>query len=330
MNPQQLQLLQLLASANTVSGQQLGAALGISRNAVWKHLQKLREIGLEIKAVSGSGYQLLTPLELFDKKRILALIAQHSLQLPGQLILKLTTESSNDDLNNLPRDQHHGSVVIAEHQSAGRGSRGRTWVSPFGRNIYLSMGWEFQHGINQVAGLSLLTGLAVVEALTTFQINDARLKWPNDILRGPDTALAKLGGCLVEINGDIAGPCQATIGIGLNLRLADSSQIDQSWADLRDHQNLSRNALVAEIISQLLRFLPIFSNQGLQPFIYDWNKHHAYAGKLVHLAGPETNISGIATGIDEQGGLLVSNKTGETTIHSGEVSLFPINTHPQN
>ncbi|MCF6225910.1 MAG: bifunctional biotin--[acetyl-CoA-carboxylase] ligase/biotin operon repressor BirA [Xanthomonadales bacterium] len=330
MNPQQLQLLQLLASANTVSGQQLGEVLGISRNAVWKHLQKLRKLGLEIKAVSGSGYQLLSPLELFDKDRILALIAQNSLQLPGQLILKMTTESSNDDLNNLPHDQHHGSVVIAEHQSAGRGRRGRTWVSPFGRNIYLSMGWEFQHGINQVAGLSLLTGVAVVKALRTFQVKDTQLKWPNDILRGSDTALAKLGGCLVEVNGDIAGPCQATIGIGLNLRLADSSQIDQSWVDLRDHESLSRNALVAEVISQLLQLLPVFSAQGLQPFIHDWNKYHAYAGKLVQLTGPETNISGIATGIDEQGGLLVSNKTGQTTIHSGEVSLFPINTHPQD
>lgn len=322
MNPQQLQLLQLLANATTVSGQQLGSTLGISRNAVWKHLQKLRELGLEINAVSGSGYQLLTPLELFDKERIRTAIAQNSLRLPGQLILQMISTSTNDDLNNLPKQHHHGSAVIAEYQSAGRGRRGRTWVSPFGRNIYLSMGWEFQHGINQLAGLSLLAGLAVINALRTFQVNDAKLKWPNDILRGSNTALAKLGGCLVEINGDIAGPCQATIGIGLNLRLTDTVQIDQSWADLRDRQDISRNLLVAEIICQLLQLLPVFSSQGLKPFIPDWNHYHAYANQQVQLTGPETDLSGIAMGIDEQGGLLLSNKAGLSTIHSGEVSLF--------
>lgn len=330
MNPQQLQLLKLLANTKTISGQQLGAALGISRNAVWKHLQILRKLGLEINAVPGRGYHLLTPLELFDKEHILAAITQNSLRLPGQLILQMTTASTNDDLNKLPQQQQHGSIVIAEYQSAGRGRRGRNWVSPFGRNIYLSMGWEFQYGINQVAGLSLLAGLAVVEALRAFQVNDARLKWPNDILRGPDAALAKLGGCLVEINGDIAGPCQATIGIGLNLRLADTTQIDQNWVDLRDHHDISRNALVAEIISRLLQLLPVFSTQGLQPFIHDWNHYHAYAGKRVQLSGPETDISGIATGIDEQGGLILRNKAGHTTIHSGEVSLFLKNTATPN
>lgn len=321
MNPQQLKLIHLLADAEVISGEQLGTVLGISRNAVWKHLQKLRGLGLEIQAIAGRGYQLQAPLELFSKKAILAGLQQQSLQLPGHLLIQAETESSNDDLKNLPPEQQHGSVIIAEYQSAGRGRRGRSWVSPFGRNIYLSMGWEFQHGVNQLTGLSLLTGLIVVEALASFGITDACLKWPNDILRGQPPTLAKLGGCLVEIGGDIAGPCQATIGIGLNLRLADDIEIDQSWADLRDRGDISRNALVAEIIARLLKALPVFSSRGLEPFIDDWNRLHAYAGESVRLSGPETNICGIAMGIDQYGALLLQQAESVKTIHSGELSL---------
>lgn len=321
MNPQQIKLIHLLAGAEAVSGEQLGTALGISRNAVWKHLQKLRQLGLEIQAIAGRGYQLQAPLELFNKETIHAALQQHSLQLPGRLIIQAETESSNDDLKNLPPEQQHGSVIIAEYQSAGRGRRGRTWVSPFGRNIYLSMGWEFQHGVNQLAGLSLLAGLTVVEALASFGITDTRLKWPNDILRGKAPALAKLGGCLVEISGDIAGPCQATIGIGLNLRLPDDIDIDQSWADLRDRSDISRNTLVAEIIARLLQALPVFSSRGLEPFIEAWNQYHAYAGETVHLCGPDTSMTGVALGIDKHGALLLQDESGIKTIHSGEISL---------
>ncbi len=321
MNLQQLKLLELLADARIVSGEQLGITLGISRNAVWKHLQQLRKLGLEIESVSGRGYQLQTPLELLDKALILDALDQQSIKLPGELILQTQTGSTNDDLNKLSSAQQHGSVILAEYQSAGRGRRGRSWVSPFGHNIYLSMGWQFEHGVSQLAGLSLLAGLCIIRALHTFALNDVGLKWPNDVLRRKGSAYAKLGGCLIEINGDVTGPCQATIGLGLNLKLPDQVEIDQSWTDLSDHSEISRNALVAEIISQLLKVLPVFSTQGLGPFVEEWNQYHAYAGETVSLSGPQLEITGTAIGINPQGAILLQNKGEIETIHSGEISL---------
>ena len=109
-------------------------------------------------------------------------------------------------------------VCFAEHQSAGKGRRGRQWVSPFGSNIYMSILWRFQQdGIACTAGLSLAVGVAVIRALKTYGFNEVGLKWPNDIYcQGK-----KLGGILIEVSGEADGPCAVIIGLGLNLFLPE-------------------------------------------------------------------------------------------------------------
>ncbi len=321
MNPRQLEILKLLAPGEPISGEVLGEALGISRNAVWKHLSQFRQLGLEIQAIPGSGYQLSRPLELLDKASILQSLSNSGQTLPGDLLIKDSTGSTNDDLLKLALDQQHGCLILAEHQTAGRGRRGRSWVSPFGRNIYLSLGWKFDNSVSQLAGLSLLAGLVVVEVLATFGVSDARLKWPNDILRIKGKGFAKLGGCLVEIQGDIAGPCQVCIGIGLNFELPEGTQLDQEWIDLSDHQHLSRNKIIAEIILKLLQVLPQFSTSGLAAFTARWNALHAFADRQIIINSGNTRHQGLAKGIDEQGALLLECHTGLKKIHSGELSL---------
>ncbi len=321
MNSRQLEILKLLAPGEAISGELLGEALDISHNAVWKYLSQFRQLGLEVQAIPGSGYQLSRPLELLDKAIILQSLNDSGINLPGELLIKDSTGSTNDDLIKQPLDQQHGCLILAEHQTAGRGRRGRSWVSPFGRNIYLSLGWRFDNSVSQLAGLSLLAGLVVAEVLATFGVSDARLKWPNDILRIKGEGFAKLGGCLVEIQGDISGPCQVCIGIGLNFELPEDTQLDQDWIDLSDQQHLSRNKIIAQIVQILLQVLPQFSANGLAAYTTRWNALHAFADRQITVNSGSTSLNGVAKGIDEQGALLLEDHAGVKKIHSGELSL---------
>lgn len=314
-------LLRLLADGREHSGTELGERLGVSRAAVWKQLQALAELGIRLDANPGRGYRLHEPLDLLDAEAIRAAL-NGALQ-PASLEIFERIDSTNAYLLADKRsvDADAMRVALAEQQTAGRGRRGRVWVSPFARNIYCSVKRQFPCGLEGLSGLSLVVGLAIAEALASFGIAGVQLKWPNDLRCDG----RKLAGVLIELAGDAGGPCTAVIGFGINVRMpADAvSGIDQAWTDLQALATLlpSRNRLVAGILLQLDRALQTFAEQGFAPFAAAWSARDEFRGQPVQITGVNVLQIGIAAGVDDHGALLLQTENGLRAIVAGEVSL---------
>lgn len=310
-------LLLILADGNFHSGEELGARLGVTRAAVWKQLKKLESLNIPLSSVKGKGYRLSDAIELLDHDEILT-------KVDGRLDcleVLLNTESTNSYLLAKASD-HMGKryAVLAEKQEAGRGRRGRTWVSPFGKNIYLSMLWSFSGGLASLEGLSLVIAIAVEKALAELGVEEAKLKWPNDVYLDKK----KLAGILLEVSGEYSGHCQVVIGIGLNIKLSehDAESIAQPWAQLSSHIGaVDRNAIAAKVISHLIAEIDQFDKQGFEPFQQYWIHRDAFYDQEVDLILPNKVRSGIAKGVNNKGELVLKTDSGLESINAGELSL---------
>ena len=235
-----LAILKLLSDGKFHSGEELGEKLNVSRAAISKHISVIQEWGLEIYRLKGRGYALSTPIELLRKEMI-----NHS-QLPDPELLGVVDSTNQYLLNNMTMLEH-GQSCFAEYQSAGRGRRGRRWVSPFGSNIYCSLYWCLDDGLAATMGLSLAIGIAVVDALESLGCENLKLKWPNDIYWNN----RKLAGILIELSAQSGGAAHIVIGVGVNVELDErfNSEIGQPWIDLKTILNQSsiRNKLANEI-----------------------------------------------------------------------------------
>ncbi len=316
-------LLPLLADGEFRSGQVLADALGISRTAVWKQLARLEELGLAIESVKGRGYRIPGGLELLDESAVRAALAPAAAGLLGDLVILEEVDSTNAEvLRRLEAGAGSGLVCSAERQLAGRGRRGRSWVSPFARNLYLSLAWEYHQGAAALEGMSLAVGVAVVRALRACGVEDIRLKWPNDLLSGE----AKLGGILLEMAGDAAGTCQVVVGVGLNVAMPDAAagEIDQAWTDLGRlgaEPAPRRNRLLAALLNELLPLVAEFEARGFEPWRDEWNALDAYAGRPVVLHTGSQAVAGNARGVDERGALQLETSGGMQSIYGGEITL---------
>ena len=326
ISDKQKKILSLLADGQFHSGTELAHALGISRSAVWKHVNALTGLGLQYSAVSGKGYRLDNPLELLSASKINACLEVQAQALMSSLEIHDRIDSTNRYLAELAQQQAvSGRVCFAEHQTAGKGRRGRQWISPFGSNIYLSILWRFQQGYAGTAGLSLAIGVAVIRALQRQHISGIGLKWPNDIY----SQGKKLGGILIEISGESDGPCTAVIGLGLNLYLpeTEAESITQAWTDLSKvsgHLPLSRNNLAGGLLNQLLAVLVEFETIGINAYLDEWRRYDCLKDQPATLFIGEQAFAGILRGIDDNGLLLLEHQDGRTqAFASGEVSFNP-------
>lgn len=314
-------LISLLADGEFHAGNEMGALLGVSRAAVWKQIQKLQELGLDVQSVKGKGYRLSQPLELLSSDQIRAALDPAVSGLLRSLDIHSQTGSTNDVAMSMAvSGAGSGSICMAEQQTAGRGRRGRHWISPFGANLYLSCVWEFFNGAAALEGLSLATGVAVAEALQALGVNGISLKWPNDVLLSE----SKLAGILLEMTGDPSGRCQVVLGIGVNHRMppALATAIEQKWARLDDtNPGISRNTLAAMTISKVLLMLQRFQEEGFAPFQSRWQALDAYHGKDVVIKTGAVDIEGVADGVDGTGGLRILTPSGLQVMKGGEVSL---------
>ena len=317
-------LVPMLADGNLHSGQDLATALGVSRTAVWKQLNRLQELGLVVESVKGRGYRIPGGVELLDEAAVRAGLDAPVLGLLRELQLLEVVDSTNAEA--LRRiDAGSGSaglVCSAEQQTAGRGRRGRAWVSPYARNIYLSLVWEYHEGAAAREGLSLAVGVAVSRALAHLGLPPLQLKWPNDLL----FAGAKLGGVLLEMAGDAAGRCQVVIGVGINIAMppAAAQAIDQDWTDLATIANgpaPARNAVVASLLNELLPLAASFARTGFAPWREAWMALDAFADVPVVLHSGEQRQAGIARGVDDRGALQLETTLGLRPIYGGEISL---------
>ena len=321
-----LELVRLLADGDYHSGEAIAARLGISRAAIWKSMVRVRErYGLTLESVRGRGYRLLAPLELLDAGRILAILRNQGQAAVSRLEVHDQIDSTNAHLlAEAQTGAPSGTVCLAERQTAGRGRRGRIWVSPFGANIYLSVLWRYPLPPAALGGVSLAAGVAVAAVLREAGIDDLTLKWPNDLL----WRRRKLGGLLLEVVGEAQGPSHLVTGLGLNLRmeLGQGAAIDQPWTDLASAVAgplVGRNALAARLIAALCDALERYGRQGLAPFLADWESLDGLRGETVSLHLGERVITGTHAGIDPDGALRLDTPEGERSFNAGEVSFSP-------
>ncbi|MAT94474.1 MAG: bifunctional biotin--[acetyl-CoA-carboxylase] synthetase/biotin operon repressor [Halioglobus sp.] len=317
-------LLPLLADGEFRSGQDLADALGVSRTAVWKQIRRIAaDSGLEVESVRGRGYRIPGGVDLLDATAIHDGLNARARELLAELLLLDSIDSTNVEL--MRRAQAgvaRGTVCSAEQQTAGRGRRGRHWVSPYAGNVYLSLLWEFDQGAAALEGLSLAVGVAVAQALRACGVPDVRLKWPNDILHGG----AKLGGILMEMTGDAAGACQVVVGLGINVAMpaGAAGDIDQAWTDLRGacgEAAPGRSALLAALLNELLPLLADFHRDGFAAWQQRWMSLDAHADAPVVLETGASRLAGTARGVDERGALQLETGAGVQSVYGGEISL---------
>lgn len=318
----QRQLLEQLSDGSFHSGEELAQLLGVSRTAIWKQIDSLRsDYQLDIHAVRGRGYRLADSLELLNVKQITEALSTQQQSLLSQLQLHVSVDSTNSHLKQqMQQGIGSGSACLSEYQSAGRGRRGRSWVSPFGCNLYLSLYWRFERSMTEIGGVSLAVGSVIARVLSEQTANVA-LKWPNDVL----VEGKKIAGILVDVQGAADGPVDAVIGIGVNLHVPAhaSQQIDQPWTDLQQQGDkaISRNQFAARLLGELLDAMQLFQHHQLAPFIPRWRQYDLLHGEKVTLFHPRRKIHGIHKGIADDGSLLLEVNGKLYSFQSGEVSL---------
>lgn len=308
-----LTLLKLLKDGRFHSGQALGQALGISRSAVWKQLQHLEsDLSLSIHKVRGRGYQLASPLELLDSEQISSA--------PWPAFIHQALDSTNAEaLRSVGRGEVAPFIVLAEQQSAGRGRRGRKWVSPFAENIYYSLVLRIEGGMRQLEGLSLVVGLAVLSALRDIGTANAGLKWPNDVLVGSK----KIAGILLELIGDPADVCHVVLGIGINVNMKTAEEVDQAWTSvqLETSKSINRNEFIVILNARLQQYLQRHEAQGFAAMQSEWEENHLWQGREVSLTAGINKVDGTVLGIDQQGALRIDVAGTEKVFSGGELSL---------
>jgi BirA family transcriptional regulator, biotin operon repressor / biotin---[acetyl-CoA-carboxylase] ligase len=317
-------LLMLLQDGEFHSGETLANQLQITRAGVWKTIQQLDELNLSVQSITGKGYRLVGGIELLAKDKISHHLSYDNRAQLKQLTLVDSISSTNDYLlEQFKLKTAMPIACLAEHQIQGRGRRGRSWASPYGNNIYLSLGWHFDKDAAELMGLSLIAGLAIIRALKRYGLADTiHLKWPNDVI----WQQRKLAGVLIEVMAQANTSCETIIGIGINTALSqDSSQlIDQPWVDLKTITNESvlRNDLAGILLDELITIIKEFENNGLQLLINEWVQYDYYYHQPVCIHTPQGSTTGIAQGIGEMGELLLLTENNELKRYfSGEISL---------
>jgi len=320
MSEAALQLLDALADGALHSGEALAQRFGVTRAALGKRATLLRDWGVDVIARPGAGYQLAEPFERLDAARI-----EHALPRDARLPVTVltTTDSTNTQLlaADAARDPQ---ALLAERQTAGRGRRGRGWVSPFGSNLYLSLAWSFPSWPARITTLPLAVAVAVARVLDVAGLPPVGIKWPNDLhVEG-----RKLAGMLIEPRGEAGGACRVVIGVGLNvsMRAPQAAAVTQPWISLAEalaaqgRPAPSRNALAAALLAELTSALQHFTAHGFAPFAAEWKRRDVLAGRAVSVEGTPT-LAGRACGVDADGGLVVETASGRVSVHAGEVSV---------
>lgn len=309
-----LTLISILSDGEFHSGEQLGEHLGMSRAAINKHIQTLRDWGVDVFTVPGKGYSLPEPIQLLNESVICRQLDQ------GKVTVLPVIDSTNQYLLDRISTLNSGDCCVAEYQQAGRGRRGRKWFSPFGANLYLSMFWRLEQGPAAAIGLSLVIGIVMAEVLHDLGADKVRVKWPNDLYLND----RKLAGILVEMTGKTGDAAQIVIGAGLNMvmRQVQADIVNQGWITLQEAGiTMDRNTLAVRLIKELREALTLFEQDGLAPFLSRWEKLDNFIHRPVKLIIGDKEIFGISRGINAQGALMLEQDGILKPWVGGEISL---------
>jgi BirA family biotin operon repressor/biotin-[acetyl-CoA-carboxylase] ligase len=312
--------LRQLADGRFHSGEDVARSLGRSRATLSEALKRAPDLGLEIFSVRGRGYRLAEPIEFLDAAAISRSLAGSGVAVE---VMDEVDSTSTRLLAMAAAGAPSGTCIAAEWQSAGRGRRGRSWVSSLGGSLTFSLMWRFERGVEHLAGLSLATGVAVARALAACGVERVQVKWPNDVV----VDFLKLAGILVETSGETQGPSVAVIGVGLNYRLGERvlERIDQPVTDVVrcSVSPPSRTALLGAILAELAAALRRFEATGFPGVRDAWRALHAYQGLPVRILPPhEPPFDATVTDVAPDGALLVALPGGRSlALASAELSL---------
>ena len=314
------QALRRLADGRFHSGEDVARDLGRSRATVSEALKCVPDLGVEIFSVRGRGYRLAEPIEFLDEVVIRKRIASTGVALE---IVDEIDSTSTKLLGMAAAGAPSGTCLAAEWQSAGRGRRGRSWVSALGGSLTFSLLWRFERGAGQLAGLSLAVGVAVARALAACGVERVQVKWPNDVV----VDFRKLAGILVETSGEMLGPSVAVIGVGVNFRLGNPvlERIDQPVIDVAHcaPRPPSRSALLGEMLAHLAPALADFESRGFAGVRDAWRGLHAFQGRRVRVIPPrDPAYEAEVVDVAPDGALVVALPDGRTLpLASAEISL---------
>jgi BirA family transcriptional regulator, biotin operon repressor / biotin---[acetyl-CoA-carboxylase] ligase len=303
----------LRAGTGGVSGEQLACELGVSRVAVRKHVEALRELGYGIEARPGEGYRLLSAPDAPIPFEVRSLLA-------GDFVTRLegggVTGSTNDDARDLAiAGAPEGTAVLARQQTKGRGRMGRTWSSP-GGGVYASIVLRPEVELPDAVVLPLVAGLGVARALERFGVH-ALLKWPNDIL-APDGR--KLGGVLLEGLSEGWQIAWVVAGVGVNVRTAPEGA---AFIDESSDRRVPLAEAAAAVLEGVGEAYRTWKTGGFAPFREEYEARAWLSGREVTVSDARGGVvaSGTVRGIDGQGRLLVESAAGVVPVSSGEVTL---------
>ncbi|MFM2485502.1 bifunctional biotin--[acetyl-CoA-carboxylase] ligase/biotin operon repressor BirA [Celerinatantimonas yamalensis] len=310
------ELLNYLSDGHFYSGQLLAQHLNVSRTSIATYIHQLQAMGVDIYSVKGRGYCLAHSISMLDLDKL-----QPHIKAPIHLFSEIA--STNSWMMGRLNDLSHGELVSCDYQNAGRGRRGRSFHSAVAGQLPFSIHWQHEGNLDGLQGLSLVVGIAVAQTLREMGYTTVGLKWPNDIYAGYE----KLAGILIEMTGQPQQLVHIVAGIGINVRLGDvSAGIDQKVADLSrlQEQIVDRNDLLVRCYQALNQAYQQFSENGLVPFIEQWNELDIFHGEAVKLIFSDgRTVEGNVSGVDSQGNLLLKQNHEIHAFSAGEVSLRP-------
>ena len=315
-------LLELLGDGQLHSGSELADAVRVSRTTVWNQVEILKGLGVPITSLPGRGYRLQRDLDILDEDRVLSHLSAAWCERIGSIDWFDRIDSTSDQLLREVTQAHQQiAVCIAESQTGGRGRRGRSWVSPFGCNLYFSVAYPFLAGVSGLVGLTPALGVALAQRLCAAGVSGIQVKWPNDLLLGG----RKTAGVLVDLRGEAVGPCWAVVGIGINLTMPDQlgRDVDQPWANVGTQLSaeMGRSDCLGTLLAGVLDCLQTVATEGPDGYLEAWDRFDALKGKRVLVDADGDALSGVARGVSEQGLLKLMTASGERLLMAGEVSV---------
>lgn len=320
VNQHLLPTLRLLGGDTFRSGEEVAHRLGVTRATVWNVMQEAQQLGIAVEKVRGQGYRLPHPPAWLDAADVRAALGPNAARFEIEILGEVTS-TNTVMLERAAAGAPFGSVVAAELQTGGRGRRGREWRSGLGGSLTFSLLWRFDHGPASLSGLSLVVGLACAKALAARGVEGVGVKWPNDLLCDG----RKLGGILIELQGDALGPSAVVIGIGFNVRLPAEIQetVDQPIVDMAGAGGSEdRNALLAVALSELAAGIDTFLAGGFAALADDFDRLHVLRNRDIVVSLPDgSRVEGRVAGTASDGALLVDTATGPRRFHGGEVSV---------
>lgn len=316
------EILRLLRSTDGyISGQELCNRFGVSRTAVWKAINQLKEAGYEIEAQQNKGYRLMAAPDLMTEAEIKSLM--HTDWVAKEVLYFDTIDSTNTKAQELAEKGYpSGTLVVADKQESGKGRRGRSWVSPSGTGIFMTLMIKPDINPNNASMLTLVAALAVAKAITSVTGEEAMIKWPNDIVVNGK----KVCGILTEMNAQFDYINHIVVGIGINVHNEsfpeEISQMASSLLIEAGGKRFHRAQIIAETMSYFEQYYDIFlKTQDLSALVREYDELLVNRNKSVRVLDPKEPFDGKAMGITPKGELIVDTWESRKLVSSGEVSV---------